>query len=626
MARSSGFLSGIFSKRVKKDSDLPVNYGQIGAQMLQESLSQLQGSPVVVESRPLSFEALRVKGPKEFRALLLSSGSLLPQAFFMIPQESSREGIKAQDFEVLLGHIPLILCQEEESGVLIPMYYRENHWEALLWKLVDYQLWEHTWEGGFLVSALSEEAVAALDRSSFTERILPRSDREASLDPGENAPRLEVKDPEGFLLGPYMAPRKVKTPTIKGKIDYLALIAGSESSYSGPAFQWEFQAKGKEGPLKFQHFYVFPGAEDKPGFIERLTPLVKAVTGVMKSQLSSSLSLTHKSLQGKGRFLWTQELFALECRISTGNYRIPFRVYADLGWVLYLTEFLGLPAPEGGYNPPVKAYLPTLLNFQYTRELRDLQQEMTQGEGRFQIRFVADFFRLLSEAEGRRLVQFYLIGTLGMAAGDLKKLFYFLKPLERGEGKTKFARFRVPSFEEDRWLSLLPLRHREDWEVPSGYAQSLGELEQANRDLLKKMFQHYHQGKLELDYRGALVLNKTFLAEFNKESLAYRDRITREGTLREAWNRIPGEKRGNVFLSWREDLLAYLALADPWLEERIPSALGRRKEEDWRYRLGEYKKQIQEERFLWQPVKEVAVRLIEEGLSWEGELDIPDAT
>lgn len=400
---------------------------------------------------------------------------------------------------------------------------------------------------------------------------------------------IGIRNRRDFLLGRYLFPERVELDGREFDVAYEELTVGMRFPETGVLGEWELAMDGQEHAIR----YVFPSLRYEKRYLALARTLLRRTMRGVRERLEELAPLESSAGRFPKSFTWDEYTFVLTVSLSIDGVRVPVWVYAPLRYVEHLTKLLHASVLWDVRRKNLFTMMLTLINFNralFERRLigppsgwsasgaeagppglgPDAQSDrdpQTPPEG-FLLR---DLIGALPDAEAMRLIQFFLIGRLGIGGAALRRLFYYQEWIAEGFSTTR----RIAGYDEQRLVRLLPRTVREDFIGTRAVANGPRDLEERNRDALRMLFDAQLSGQFDLSMKAKLLLERCFLPEHNEEFLARINECVAEGCIRRKLTGLPRHKAQNAIHAVPTEILALGVLYDPQASELVMRLVNR---------------------------------------------------
>lgn len=469
----------------------------------------------------------------------------------------------------------------------LPSDYSRATVSDLLWRSEEYAAYRVATELGELTVLILIEIDELIEkRLTQSARFRERAAEEVLLAYAggewralDESPELSIaiRNRRDFLLGRYLFPERVELDGREFDASYDELTVGARFPESGVLAEWELALGGREHAIH----YVFPSLRYEKRHLALARTLLRRTMRGVRGRLEELAPVDASAGRFPKSFTWDEYTFVLTVSLSIDGVRVPVWIYAPLAYVEHLTELLNASVLWDVRRKNLFTMMLTLINFNRAAferrligppsgwstsgaddgpagiapETPDGRDPETPPQG-FLLR---DLIGALPDGEAMRLVQFFLVGRLGVGGAELRRLFYYQEWIAKGFSTTR----RIAGLDERRLVRLLPRTVREDFTGTRAVADGPRDLEARNRLTLRSLFDAQLEGRFDLSMKAKLLLERCFLPEHNESFLAQIRACVAEGCIRRKLRGLPRPKAQNAVHAVTTRTLALGILYDP---------------------------------------------------------------
>lgn len=598
-----------------------------------ESFTLSSGSPATVKINKLDFEGVSeklIKNPLGLIMNIYSSGDDFPGSFifpdnfsnrtleFYTKTVSAKTGSVSKDERVtalirLLDKLPRLFAVEGdetswEGEAVFPLFhnYNEKNIIPVLWKIAGYVPYEIEQEGlscfCLLRKDFDDQTRKNLKISSFRKYILAllfsKKGVSENLEPEDSdidATLITIQDSRRFDLGPFLFPRLINVAGQSIAANYTRLGVGPVFPAKGIAFTWDFTAAVGKSNYAFNLVFVFPqiGSDKKEmHFVKRL--IIEAIAQMTKS-LSRFCRIQTTGKKLTKSFEWTENHFAIEITLDNSIQKVPLWVYGKRSWVEFLTKLFHLDILWDIRARSSRTFLLTLLNFNDGRLKQRLSKEIEEGSKGTGSQLLHNLLFSIPGEDARNIIQFFLIGKLGIDAAQLQRHFYYAISDNSSEESPVITMRTVGGFHSSQILPWLPKLVQTEWKRRIVPQESLEDLKKLNQATLSSIFQAHLKDQLKLGYQARSLLNIQYLTQHNQRVNQRINFIKTSGKIEQLLDDLDRRELEQIVMSSPNKELAYAVFAAPKLLSSVRT--GKKQAEDIEFFKGNVEKAIKQNVF-----------------------------
>ncbi len=433
--------------------------------------------------------------------------------------------------------------------------------EDLLWRVsgcVSYRITFPAGEGAAdppRFYACVAEAVAARVEAAFEsdkefgKAMLALMEGKAAA-PAEAADALSrtvtIAAPREFVAGNlFLMPRiQCGKYLMESRFTSVSLAASAEKYAEAPGI-WALtvaEIAGKKWPV----WYFFPALEQSKAQLNHETckALASCILREALRSLSGTLNVSAEkpaiALDAKPDLSGKTGLLVLKTRIGIGPVHYPCEIFLDYSLLsVPLKSFLH-PAELTSASRGPTAVLPLLFSLNqslFRRQLGTFHRAFVgaEGDGFFPFGAMLD---LLPDRDCAIVLQNYVLRSLGTRR--LRLLFSYSEEAQTPDGRQVIRIITPFAFDEERLLSFLPAKARDDWEnARRGPLGSAAEHKQLVREIMEGINRAVRKKTLLVSPRTVFVLERMFLPGIRARAKEELGRIAADGIPYDTVRKLP---------------------------------------------------------------------------------------
>ncbi len=322
----------------------------------------------------------------------------------------------------------------------------------------------------------------------------------------------------------------------------LAVDAGKYAQAPGIWVLTVAEMAGKKWPM----WYFFPAVEQGKAQLNRDTckALASCILREALRSLSGTLNVSAEkpaiALDAKPDLSGKTGLLVLKARIGIGPAHYPCEIFLDYSLLsVPLKSFLS-PAELASASRGPTAVLPLLFSLNqslFRRQLGVFHRAFVGAEGDEFFPFGA-MLDLLPDRDCAIVLQNYVLRSMGTRS--LRRLFSYSEEAQTPDGR-RVIRILTPfAFDEERLLSFLPAKARDDWEnARRGPLGSAAEHKQLAREIMEGIHRAVRKKTLLVSPRTVFVLERMFLPGIRAKAKEELGRIAADGIPYDTVRKLP---------------------------------------------------------------------------------------
>jgi hypothetical protein len=384
----------------------------------------------------------------------------------------------------------------------------------------------------------SDDAFAESVRSMAAPGEKPRAHpKEPGAPGGDRSRRVELLAPREFSVGNLFLPPRIPCGKYLVETRFRAAEVPADRGAFAADGTWAHTSctvAGKKWPL----WYLFPSGTAET---------VKGIAGcALRESLGEISSVLGARAEGPGIAMGSRpdpevsQYIVLEASLSVGPARFSCSVFVGNALVSLLAKTLLHPSETSLVSRGPAAALPVLFAVNtalFSKRVGTFHRAFLDAgaEGRFSF---GAFLDLIPELDRAIVLQNYVLRSLGPRG--LRSLFSYSESVQAADGKTQTRVLTPYAIDEERLLSCLPQRAREDWTAPARAApDSAAEHDRLTVEMLDGISRSIGGKSLLLSPRTVLVLERFFLPEHRARAKKILERISADGVPYAAVRRLP---------------------------------------------------------------------------------------